>query len=101
MPKVVALHKIIPKIVVVVISSLQDTKKFIVVTAEHVDLAIKNDNRVSAVLAQLDYKLVLHIKLYLHQREGTVRERDVDVFHLVFKKKTFLDGFGEARKQDI
>ena len=101
MSKVVALHKIIPKIVVVVISSLQDTKKFIVVTAEYVDLTIKHDNCVSDVLTQLDYKLVLHIKLNLHQREGTVRERDVDVFHLVFKKKTFLDGFGEARKQDI
>lgn len=67
MPLVGALHKIIPKIVVEVISSLQDAKKFIVVTTEHVDLTIKHDNRVSDVLAQLDYKLVLHIKLYLHQ----------------------------------
>ena len=98
---VVTLNKIFPQVVVVVISSWKETKKFIVVTAEHVDFAIENNNRVSSVLAQPHYKLVLHIELYIHHSEYTVNERDVYALIFVFENNILLDSLGEAREQNV
>jgi len=98
---VVTLSKIFPHVVVVVTSGWQETKKFIVVTAEHVDLAIKNNNRVSNVLAQPYYKLVLHIELYTHHSEHTVDERDVNALTFVFENNILLDGLGEAGEKNV
>jgi hypothetical protein len=98
---VVAFSKLIPEIIVEVVAGREVTKEFVVVTAEDTDFAIQHNYCVSDVLAQLDNELVLHKKFYLHHRECAVRERDVNVAHIVFEKNAFLDGLCKPREKNI
>ena len=98
---VATLSKIFPEVVVIVTSGWEEAEKFIVVAAKNVDLAIKNNNRVSNVLAQPYYKLVLHIELYTHHPEHTVNESDVYALTFVFENNILLDGLGEAGEKNV